>query len=273
MGQTFSKGESFAYVVKSDGQQLDKNSTIQRFIHIKDGKVLVYNSNYSQDALMELTDEEIYTLGEVSKMSKDELLKLMKEEDKKAFDSSKKSIDNQIKIAEDAIGIYLDDLDKKIEEENNKSVANEDERLKRENIVDALEEFRDDKEAKEKLKTIKYKEPVNRDLKMEVITDGTGNNTKEEGFNFSGTMFELNVNSNVKNEPLFHYYDNKEIKDVFTKYDNIINPIEVFDKNYAGIAYNTKDEGQKAIVTEVSKETKEIEFDAPKDKNVKVVEE
>lgn len=248
------KKETISYVVtvnSDDSPSIGKNSDILQYIISKEGKVKVYNSN----------DDN---LGKISKMSDDEKIKYIKKSDKKYFEDSKSTMLFGLK---DKLVQAEKDLKTSIENGNSEHTVEESNTTTmREHYTRKIKSL---KKSINKVENTNYKKPTSENLVIEVSTDETGNNTKEEFINiephgFAGGDEGKYIDSKKSANP-------KEYGEYFT---NVVSPIEIYDTKVAGIGnidYVDSDDysDYKYLVTEVGDKTEKFVLDQPDDKGVK----
>lgn len=252
------KKETISYVVtvnSDDSPSIGKNSDILQYIISKNGKITVYNSN----------DDN---LGKLSKMSDDEKIKYIKKSDKKHFEDSKSDIlydlKHKLKEAEKNLktSIKYNNSDDPVPE-----MGGATERQHYTKMIKSL------KKSIKKVENTNYKKPTSQNLVIEVSTDETGNNTKEEYINvephgFAGGDSGKYIDSKKSANP-------KEYGEYFT---NVVSPTEIYDTKVAGIGNIDYVEDDSSyvnyddymyLVTEVGDKTEKFNLDQPDDKNVK----
>ncbi|WP_053040920.1 hypothetical protein [Staphylococcus haemolyticus] len=151
-----------------------------------------------------------------------------------------------------------DDILKEAKKENKEHF----EESKKDKINDLEAEDADEKALNE-VKNLKYKEPKERDLKIDAFEDGTGNHTRKEKFyvtsdGFDGTEY-INDTKALNN---YYYYIMRSSADT----------INIYDKNYAYLDNGEYGRDRMYLITEVGKNTKSSELDEPDSKYVKTYE-
>ncbi|WP_204258797.1 MULTISPECIES: hypothetical protein [unclassified Mammaliicoccus] len=266
------KKETISYLVENssdDSAELGKDSKITKFIVSKDGKIAVYSdySDEDSDSYEYATD-----VGKMIKMDDDKKLDYIKKMDKKSFNVEK---DYKIKETKDKIESVEDSLD------NAKKRAKEDdydpERYEIEGVPEV--EFYSKqltnltKELK-KISNIKYKEPTFNKLKINITTDGSGNNTKSEFINIGSQTFDEDSKNGI------YRYSKESSKNYGVNLSNVVSPTEIYDKKIAGLSNidlieedNDYDEpayrDYEYLITEVGDKTQKFKLDQPDDKGVK----
>jgi len=234
------------------GEMLNSGEKVSFVVNSEEGidkDSTVWYYVYTKDGKVTAYNSKLgVKLGEVSKLSDKDLIERMKKEDKDFFEYSKseksKSWKNYI---EDAGG------DQRVVRGANKS-------------LDALDK-------------ISYKKPKTMDLKVKVITDGSGNNTEKEKLNVSINNMLKEDGDYASLDSLAKGFDYKytnntssdnDVEDYFNTYDTVYGPIEVYDSKFVSL---NGGEDDSALVTKVGEKTKAIEFDDKKDENVSETEE
>ena len=208
MGEVFNSGKEHISYVIDTSEDLEKGSYVDYVIVSKKGETKFYNMYESE-----------LTLGDFTKMDDDEIEEKALKVDKKSFNANKKS--------------RLKDIEYRIDYYNDR------EKLDKEDL-DAKKEL--EKEYKQ-LKNTKYKEPEFKKMKLEVITDGSGNETEYERFTFK----RENDDDYVLPVSLITY------------------PFDIYDKRYAGVKSNKYDTH---IITEVGDKVETPMLDSQDDKYV-----
>lgn len=230
-GEMMNHGKKVSFMINNQDDDINhptKDSYITSYIFSDKGNVTVYNG----DSTSKLSD--------VQEKSTKDILKQAKEEDKEYFKDSKKGNKNDL---EDYI-------------EQNKSIINsehEEQDLK-DRRTKENENYKNDIS---KLEKIEYKKPKERDLKIKVNEDETGNHASEERMYVSGNEFnEIKRQNDNKIE-----YINKpeELNNLYYEFDQQGNPEEVYDNRYA---YLTDGEGL-TLATKVSDKVEKTSFDKP----------
>lgn len=252
------KKETISYVVtvnSDDSPSIGKNSDILQYIISKNGKITVYNSN----------DDN---LGKLTKMSDDEKIKYIKKSDKKHFEDDKST---SLSALKDKLKDTEKNLKTAIENGNSENtVAESNTTTMREHYENNIKSL---KKSIKKVENTNYKKPTSQNLVIEVSTDETGNNTKEEFINvephgFEGVYSGKYIDSKKSANP-------KEYGEYFT---NVVSPTEIYDTKVAGIGNIDYVEDDSSyvnyddymyLVTEVGDKTEKFNLDQPDDKNVK----
>ncbi|MCG1418875.1 hypothetical protein K4T86_11915 [Staphylococcus epidermidis] len=234
------------------GEMLNSGEKVSFVVNSEEGidkDSTVWYYVYTKDGKVTVYNSDLgVKLGEVSKLSDKDLIERMKKEDKDYFENSKSEASKTWKdFIETAEG------DQRVIRGANKS-------------LDALDK-------------LSYKKPKTMDLKVKVITDGSGNNTEKEKLNVSiNNIFKedgdrASLDSLAKG---FEYkYTNNtssdnDVEDYFNTYDTVNSPIEVYDSKFVSL---NSDEDDSALVTKVGEKTTAIEFDDKNDENVSETEE
>mgnify|MGYP002712000293 CR=1 FL=1 len=234
------------------GEMLNSGEKVSFVVNSEEGidkDSMVWYYVYTKDGKVTVYNSELgVKLGEVSKLSDKDLIERMKKEDKDYFEYSKSEKSKTWKnFIETAGG------DQKVIRGANKS-------------LDALDK-------------LSYKKPKTMDLKVKVITDGSGNNTEKEKLNVSINNILIEDGDRDSLDSLakgFEYkYTNNtssdnDVEDYFNTYDTVYGPIEVYDSKFVSL---NSDEDDSALVTKVGEKTTAIEFDDKNDENVSETEE
>lgn len=213
MGEVFNSGKEHISYVIDTSNNVEKDSYVDYVIVSKKGETKLYDM-----------EESKLTLGDFTKMDDNEIKEKALKVDKKSFNASKKS---QLESIEDRIDSYND-----LEEASKKGLGSKEsgERKKLEKEYNQL-------------KNTKYKEPEFKKVKLEVFTDGSGNETEYERFTFkrgNGDDFFLSAALSVY-------------------------PFDIYDKRYAGVKSNRFDFH---IITEVGDKVETPMLDSKDDKYV-----
>lgn len=242
-GDLMNKGKHVTFKVDNNEEETyapDKNNPIDTYIFTENGKVTAYNSD--GDTKLEDMKDKSY----------DEILKTAKKQDKKYFKEQKK--DNKVEAEEDY----------EIDEYNYKeSVKN----TGKNSSVTKLQKgrFDDSKKAYDKIKNMSYEEPKKRDVKIKVVEDGTGNNTKKEKFYTTADGFDDDLGY------IRFIHDTKTLNSNYSyKMKNSGDTVKIYDDKYAYLDNDEDGDDRKYLVTKVGDKAKSSALDKPDSKNVKV---
>lgn len=235
-GEMMNKGKQISYYVKNYyGEQTPtKDSEIRYIIKTDNGKVTSYN-----------VEDEI-TLKDIKDKSDKEIIDLAKKQDKEFMDRRKKEEKNGIKDSLDNDKKSYNFVDESTQKEYDEYSKSADKMLK-------------------ELDNYEYKEPKERNLKLKVVEDGTGNNTEEERFYVVSHDFG-------SKEPDEVYDDGSH---TYLSYDIGDGTMKIYDQNYAVLSDsdNEDDDEKDFLITPVSDKTEFSKLDEPDSKYVKVVDE
>lgn len=238
-----SKGKQVTFRVDANEEETyapNKDNPIDAYIFSDNGKVTVYNA----------TDDT--KLKDMKDKSYDDILELAKKQDKKRFENNKS--DNE-KDIENVL-----DTDKSNYEDSIRT------RGKKSEITKDYKKMMETTQKKyEKYKNLKYEEPKQRDLKIGVVEDGSGNDTKEERFYTTPDGFDGQEDEFIHNPEKL----NKDYKYVMRSSGEIV---EIYDDKYAYLDTDQEGEDRSYLVTKVGDKAKESALDKPDNKNVKVEE-
>lgn len=238
-----SKGKQVTFRVDANEEETyapNKDNPIDAYIFSDNGKVTVYNA----------TDDT--KLKDMKDKSYDDILELAKKQDKKRFENNKS--DNE-KDIENVL-----DTDKSNYEDSIRT------RGKKSEITKDYKKMMETTQKKyEKYKNLKYEEPKQRDLKIGVVEDGSGNDTKEERFYTTPDGFDGQEDEFIHDPEKL----NKDYKYVMRSSGEIV---EIYDDKYAYLDTDQEGEDRSYLVTKVGDKAKESALDKPDNKNVKVEE-
>lgn len=238
-----SKGKQVTFRVDANEEETyapNKDNPIDAYIFSDNGKVTVYNA----------TDDT--KLKDMKDKSYDDILELAKKQDKKRFENNKS--DNE-KDIENVL-----DTDKSNYEDSIRT------RGKKSEITKGYKKMMETTQKKyEKYKNLKYEEPKQRDLKIGVVEDGSGNDTKEERFYTTPDGFDGQEDEFIHDPEKL----NKDYKYVMRSSGEIV---EIYDDKYAYLDTDQEGEDRSYLVTKVGDKAKESALDKPDNKNVKVEE-
>lgn len=277
-------------VYSNDDNKVDKNSSVERIIFTKDGKVKVYNMPDNSVSMMDVVDKDNKEIEKIASKNDKEYFNEQKEEelDKKVDndDGNSSSTKSRIKSLEEDVKELNEEIAEAEEKENADSKDYEpldrsstSLEIERDEIQEDIDELKnssaiEEEEAHEakvneeikEVEKIKYKAPEYRDLKIKVVTDGTGNNTESEKLYLYGNGFTA---SDDENRTLKVYEtDSKTLNKYFTEFTVTAPIIEIKDSKFAGL----EDRGE-FIITKVGDDTEGIKFDSPDDDYIDDVEE
>ncbi|OHQ86452.1 hypothetical protein HMPREF2739_04855 [Staphylococcus sp. HMSC074F11] len=238
-----SKGKQVTFRVDANEEETyapNKDNPIDAYIFSDNGKVTVYNA----------TDDT--KLKDMKDKSYDDILELAKKQDKKRFENNKS--DNE-KDIENVL-----DTDKSNYEDSIRT------RGKKSEITKDYKKMMETTQKKyEKYKNLKYEEPKQRDLKIGVVEDGSGNDTKEERFYTTPDGFDGQEDEFIHDPEKL----NKDYKYVMRSSGEIV---EIYDDKYVYLDTDQEGEDRSYLVTKVGDKAKESALDKPDNKNVKVEE-
>lgn len=242
MGKYLKNNNTVAFTVFDSDEGIDKNKYVKDIHFVKNGKIKTYRVYEDDDSEY---NENAISIGDATKMSNSELLKYAQKRDKKYFDEVKNNrIENINYDLKHHTREYFDaaeDQDAALKEERKKNI-----------------------QEKEKLKTIKYKEPEYKKIKLYGEEDSTGNKISTEYFNIEPS--DLSTGDEDTNSKF------KESNQGILGFQDTITPFQVYDKKYAGLVCNsydfeTKDytNPDKALIIKVGKKTEQVTMDDKSD--------
>ncbi|AVL76270.1 hypothetical protein CEQ12_00185 (plasmid) [Staphylococcus cohnii] len=240
-GEIMNNGQKVSFIIDNQDDDVNyptKDSYISSYIFSDDGKITVYNGNESSK------------LSDTQEKSDEDILKQAKEEDKKNFEDTKKE-------NKESLEGYIDQNNSKIKSENIKQHVKE--RSSKEN-----KSFQNDIS---KLENTEYKEPKERNLKIKVEEDETGNHASKERMYMIGNKF--NEVKWQRGNDIEYINKPKDLKSLYYEFDQHGNPKEVYDDRYA---YLTNGEGL-TLATKVSDKVEKTSFDKPDSDFIDVVKE
>ncbi|MCG2096772.1 hypothetical protein ACFDA4_10640 [Staphylococcus epidermidis] len=239
-GELMNNGKKVSFILKNKDEETapDKDNPIVAYIFTNNGKSTTYDAQGGK-----------YDLGDMKDKSQDEILKIAKKQDKENIKKQRKE--------------YLGDArnDKDVQKTNyeesiklrgkDSSITKQEKRM-----LESDEKIYDD------LKNLKYTEPKERDLKIEVEEDGTGNDTEKERFYAFPRYVDADSYEFVK--------DAKEINDVMMyEMDNSNKNITVYDDKYAYLSSSDSGDDKYYLATKVGKKSEKSALDEPDSKYVK----
>lgn len=239
-GEMMNKGKRVSFVLKNKDEEStpDKDNPIVAYIFTNNGKSTTYDAQGGN-----------YDLGDMKDKSQDEILKIAKKQDKENIKKQRKE--------------YLGDArnDKDVQKTNyeesiklrgkDSSITKQEKRM-----LESDEKIYDD------LKNLKYTEPKERDLKIEVEEDGTGNDTEKERFYAFPRYVDADSYEFVK--------DAKEINKVMMyEMEETNKNITVYDDKYAYLSSSDTGEDRYYLATKVGKKSEKSALDKPDSKYVK----
>lgn len=246
MGKYLKNNNTVAFTVFDSDEGIDKNKYVKDIHFVKNGKIKTYRVYEDDDSEY---NENAISIGDATKMSNSELLKYAQKRDKKYFDEVKNNrIENINYDLKHHTREYFD------------AAEDQDAALK--------EERKENIQEKEKLKTIKYKEPEYKKIKLYGEEDSTGNKISTESFNIDPS--DLRTGDEVTNSKF------EESNQGAVDFQDTITPFQVYDKKYAGLVYNSYDSEtedytnpEKALIIKVGKKTEQVTMDDKNDVKIK----
>lgn len=235
MGKYLKNNNTVAFTVFDSDEGIDKNKYVKDIHFVKNGKIKTYRVYEDDDSEY---NENAISIGDATKMSNSELLKYAQKRDKKYFDEVKNNrIENINYDLKHHTREYFD------------AAEDQDAALK--------EERKENIQEKEKLKTIKYKEPEYKKIKLYGEEDSTGNKISTESFNIDPS--DLRTGDEVTNSKF------EESNQGAVDFQDTITPFQVYDKKYAGLVYNSYDSEtedytnpEKALIIKVGKKLSKL---------------
>ncbi|MEJ7437803.1 hypothetical protein [Staphylococcus warneri] len=239
-GEMMNDGKRVSFVLKNKDEEStpDKDNPIVDYIFTDNGKSTTYHDNDGK-----------YELEDMKDKSQDEILKMAKKVDKESLEKEKKE--------------YLGDArnDKDVQKTNyeesiklrgkDSSITKQEKRM-----LESDEKIYND------LKNLKYTEPKERDLKIEVEEDGTGNDTEKEKFYAFPRYIDADSYKFVK--------DTKEINKVMMyEMEGTHKNITVYDDKYAYLSSSDSGDDRYYLATKVGKKSEKSALDKPDSKYVK----
>lgn len=111
------------------------------------------------------------------------------------------------------------------------------------------------------LKNLKYTEPKERNLKIGVVEDGTGNNTEKERFYAFPRYIDVDSYEFIT--------DTKKINHHMFEMEGTHKNITVYDDKYAYLSSSETDDDRYYLATKVGKKSEKSALDKPDSKYVK----
>lgn len=238
-GEMMNNGKKVTFLLKNKDEEStpDKDNPIVAYIFTDNGKSTTYNANDGK-----------YDLGDMKDKSQDEILKIAKKEDKETVERERK----------DVLGDARNDRDVQ------KTNYEEGIKLRGKNSSDTKSDkaiFEDyDKKYKD-LKNLKYTEPKERNLKIGVVEDGTGNNTEKERIYAFPRYVDVDSYEFVT--------DTKTINHYMYEMNEANKNMTVYDDKYAYLSSSDTGEDRYYLATKVGKKSEKSALDKPDSKYVK----
>lgn len=240
-GDVMNKGKTVSFKLNNNEEETsapDKNSPISAYIFTDNGKVKVYNSN--GNTKMEDMKDKTYS----------EILKMAKKQDKEHFDKNKPIFTEKIKNDYET---EKENYEEGIKLRGEKSDATQ---IDKRTMEEYEKTYRD-------LKNLKYQEPKERDVKIGVVEDGSGNDTKKEYFYTTPDGFD--------NESYKFIHNPKNLnKDYVYTMKSSGDTVKIYDDNYAFLDNDEYEDDRAYLITKVSDKAESSELDKPDSKNVEI---
>lgn len=237
-GEMMNNGKRVSFVLKNKDEEStpDKDNPIVAYIFTNNGKSTTYDA---QDGN--------YDLGDMKDKSQDEILKIAKKQDKENIKKQRKE--------------YLGDArnDKDVQKTNYEESV----KLRGKDSSITKQEKRmleSDEKTYNDLKDLKYTEPKERDLKIGVVEDGTGNDTEKEQF-YAFPRY-------IDDESYEFVTDTKTINHYMYEMNEANKNMTVYDDKYAYLSSSNTGEDRYYLATKVGKKSEKSALDKPDSKYV-----
>lgn len=238
-GELMNNGKKVSFVLKNKDEESapDKDNPIVDYIFTDNGKSTTYHDNDGK-----------YELEDMKDKSQDEILKMAKKVDKESLKKERKDVLVDAKNERDVQKTNYEQSIKKRGKDS--SITKSEKRM-----------LEDDEKKYNDLKNMKYTEPKERDLKIGVVEDGTGNNTEKERFYAFPRYIDVDSYEFVT--------DTKKINHYMFEMEETNKNITVYDDKYAYLSSGESGEDKYYLATKVGKKSEKSALDEPDSKYVK----
>lgn len=238
-GEVMNNGKKVTFLLKNKDEEStpDKDNPIVAYIFTDNGKSTTYNANDGK-----------YDLGDMKDKSQDEILKIAKKEDKETVERERK----------DVLGDARNDRD--VQKTNyDESIKNDGKNASTTKQQKGV--FEDYNKKYKDLKNLKYTEPKERDLKIGVVEDGTGNDTEKERF-YAFPRY-------IDDDSYEFVTDTKTINHYMYEMEGTHKDMTVYDDKYAYLSSSDSGDDGYYLATKVGKKSEKSALDKPDSKYVK----